>query len=225
MSIFVNRLDNILSKHKYNDQREILNYFYNLLNKEIENNGLNTFISHALTDLIYLNDKYKILNENRINILKREAFNHKILHLRATILDLISINYFDDTNIIDKPEKWIIDVIDNFITTFDLHKNSCVTLLKDFNTLFIDELESIFITKSTKFGSCGNILVLNLFLYEIFISKYFVYDFNKIINKFIKNIKENKSKKDHELKELAQKYYNKHFDYFFLYIFNFYYFF
>lgn len=209
MSLYKERLAKIIMIQPVEYQKESCLYFYTKLCTELEKEGLSKFLIHAFSDLNEINYKYNLIENKLILELKAKIFEQKILHLRATILDVLSTDYYEDTKYITKPEKWIKDVCEDLKNTFSLETEPLLILFQEFNAELLKEFEEIFISKNRKFNSCGNLLVLNFLFYENFVKKFINYDFNYFLQNFLENIEKNKAMPLENLKKIFLKHKNK----------------
>ncbi|RVD90712.1 hypothetical protein TUBRATIS_28640 [Tubulinosema ratisbonensis] len=209
MTVFKERLLKIITVHPLEYQKKCCIYFYEKLSIELEKEGLSIFLIHAFSDLKEINLKYNLIEKDLVLNLQAKIFEQKILHLRATILDVLRTDYYEDTKYITKPEKWIKDVCEDLKNTFDLEKDPCILLFREFNEVLLKEFQSIFISKNRKFNSCGNLLLLNFIFYENFAKKFIAFDFDTFLKSFLSNIDSRKALTMEKIRKIFINHKNK----------------
>ncbi|KAM0676158.1 hypothetical protein GVAV_000121 [Gurleya vavrai] len=140
-------------------------------------------------------------NENVLQNITNRLFDLKILNLRALVLDLIETDYYSDFQDFCKPENWIFEVIAEIEKTFKNLKKH----MELFNEKFLRECERIFLSRNAKFGYCGNLLMINLIVYEKWAKKHFEYDFYPFKKNFKNNFMEERLFDDDKLLKIIDE--------------------
>lgn len=137
--------------------------------------------------------------------LMEDVLDHKILQVRALILDLVDNDYTADCGTVYKPEKWIKQIVRDVTETFDLGTEFGKKLFLLYNQKLLEEFCDIFISENRKFGSSGNQLLLNFYFYRKFVLRKVDVDFEGFFSRMRSSFAKDNFKPEEELEKILNE--------------------
>eukprot|EP00866_Antonospora_locustae_P002328 jgi/Antlo1/2328/1790 len=207
MLTYILRIYDIVDEFDDEHKVELCDYYLSLWRTKLQNHNFGSRLPIcALADLNALFSRYPFLKKEKLFDFQNFVFERKVLEMRACILDLVDQDYSGDIEHIYKPEKWILEVVNDIKTCFDLKNIEHIKLFRIFNTWFLHEILLIFIAKNKRFGKSGNQLVLNLMFYQTFVHKIAEYNFDDFFGKIVENFQEQSFKGFEALNGILSRY-------------------
>ena len=195
MSIYIQKAYEIIDEFDDRYKKELCGYYFSLWKDKLKNAEVREKLPvFVLADLRLMFNKYLFLEEKEFVEFELRVFRLKILEMRACILDLVDSDYSEDIENIYKPEKWVLEVVKDLQSYFDFSNAEYIKIFEDFNSVFLEELRMIFVSRNRRFGKNGNQLVLNLLFYKRFVDKVTECNFECFFAKFTSNFRENSFK-------------------------------
>lgn len=211
MSSYLKKTYEIIDEFDDEYKLEICDYYFSLWKQKLENmDTVNNLSIVVLGDLKSIFGRYPFLNSEEFIEFEASVHKRKILEIRACILDLIDTDYSDNIETIYRPEKWVLEVVKELKTHFDLSDKEQLSVFRDFNDIFLEELGMIFLAKNKKFGRSGNQLILNFLFYKCFVERALPYDFGAFFESFLQNFDENKFQGFGPLEDILKSYLDAH---------------
>lgn len=197
MSIYLEKVRKIVDEFEGEDKEALIKHYIqvsrNVLldDKEVKRSKLNL-----------LDDLYAMDGGDEVNAIMNDVLEHKILQIRALILDLVDDDYTSDSKIIGRPEKWIRGIIKDAEETFNLDDEFGKRMFSIYNEKLLKEFCRIFISENRRFGTGGNQLLLNLYYYERFVQSKIKFDFQNFFDKMTSFFRDHCYKPKEELEEI-----------------------
>lgn len=163
MTMYLDRIQAIINKFQGEDRRRLTEHYVSVSRRLLLNERE---VRHSKIDL--LRDLQSVEGGNTQE-LAEEVLDHKVLQVRALVLDLVNSDYSSDCETVYKPEKWIREITRDIRDTFDFDSEFEQALFASYNKKLLEEFCKIFISGNRRFGTNGNQLLLNLYHYRAFV--------------------------------------------------------
>lgn len=200
MTIYLERITKILDKFKGSDRDEIIDFYVSLYRENLAN-----ITDINFNSLRFLKD-VSSFNTPHTEELQKETIRHKVLQTRALILDLITSDYTKDSEVVEKPEKWVTSLVKDIQVTFDLEDDFYRNLFIVYNDELLEEFKTIFVSSIIKFGSAGNQLLVNLAFYERFVASVITVDMEALLGEIRSNFNPGCAMSKEEIEKLVKTY-------------------
>ncbi|ADM12141.2 uncharacterized protein Eint_090110 [Encephalitozoon intestinalis ATCC 50506] len=199
MSSYLEKVEKIIGDFEGEDKEMLIKYYIekskSILLDERE-------VKRSKFDL--LSDLCAVGGEGTDNIMN-DVLDHKILQIRALILDLVDDDYTSDRKVIGRPEKWIKQITRDAEETFNFDDEFGKEVFSIYNRKLLSEFCKIFISENRKFGASGNQLLLNFCYYERFVRSKMEFNFQGFFNKITSFFKGHCYKSKEELERILDK--------------------
>ncbi|KAM0671873.1 hypothetical protein CWI42_040100 [Ordospora colligata] len=160
MSVYLDKVKRIINNFEGDDRNSLVSHCI-LVSRDVLLDDRE--VKRAKLDVV--TDLYSIIVDDADALLD-EVLSHKILQVRALILDLVDNDYSVDYEDVGMPERWIRKIVEDTRDTFDFESEFGMKALLMYNKKLLDEFCAIFVSTNKKFGSNGNQLLLNFYYYK-----------------------------------------------------------
>ncbi|KMV65491.1 hypothetical protein M970_090120 [Encephalitozoon cuniculi EcunIII-L] len=196
MSSYLRKVQKIVDEFESEDRKKLVKYYVQTAKSVLLDERE---VKRSKFDL--LNDLHTI-NADGINDVIDDVLGHKILQVRALILDLVDDDYTGDRKAVGKPEKWIRQIVKDAEETFDLDSEFGKQLFSIYNVKLLEEFCKIFTSKNRRFGAGGNQLLLNFYYYERFVTSKIEFDFQRFYDRMVSFFKDHCHRPRKELEKI-----------------------
>ncbi|WEL39402.1 hypothetical protein PFJ87_09g00290 [Encephalitozoon hellem] len=197
MSIYLEKVQKIIGDFEDEDKQILIKHYV-----QTSRNVLLDEKEVKKSKLSLLGDLHAIGGKDEINAIVNDVLDHKILQIRALILDLVDDDYTSDSKVIGRPEKWIKRIIEDAEETFSLDSEFGKRMFSIYNEKLLEEFCKIFISENRKFGTGGNQLLLNFYYYERFVQSKIEFDFQDFFSRMTSSFKDHCYRSKEELEKI-----------------------
>ncbi|AFM98906.1 hypothetical protein KMI_11g16890 [Encephalitozoon hellem] len=197
MSIYLEKVQKIIGDFEDEDKQILIKHYV-----QTSRNVLLDEKEVKKSKLSLLGDLHAIGGKDEVNAIVNDVLDHKILQIRALILDLVDDDYTSDSKVIGRPEKWIKRIIEDAEETFSLDSEFGKRMFSIYNEKLLEEFCKIFISENRKFGTGGNQLLLNFYYYERFVQSKIEFDFQDFFSRMTSSFKDHCYRSKEELEKI-----------------------
>ncbi|KAH9411730.1 hypothetical protein HK407_04g08410 [Ordospora pajunii] len=206
MSTYLSKIERIISNFEGDDRNSLVKHCISVLRDVLLDDRE---VKRAKLDVVA--DLYSISVDDADALLD-EVLSHKILQVRALILDLVDNDYSVDYEDVRMPERWARKIVKDVGDTFDFGSEFGMKAFLMYNKKLLDEFCAIFVSANRKFGSNGNQLLLNFYYYKkevgrkaCEVSKDTDNDFEEFFSTIKQSFRNNLYKTEEELDEILRE--------------------
>lgn len=196
MSIYLDKVQKVIGEFEGEDNKKLVEYYCRVAREILlDEREVKKAKVELLGDLC-------TIDASRADQWIEDVLNHKILQIRALVLDLVDNDYGGDCGAVRRPEKWIRQIVTDAKETFNASSEFGRDLFVAYNKKLLEEFCRIFVSKNCKFGVGGNQLLVNFHYYARFAAGRADLDFRGFFGEMTSHFKDGCLKPTEELRKI-----------------------